>query len=168
MLATMKSSSRQPELLSAPPALSGSTMANPHVCVQTEGNHRAILVHGIVFSHLFPLLHPGSRRGSLRHGYAFRIRVRRSKPYRSLVRLFDANSSPPPTASPSGGIEGSGATLGRCKSRVAFRPGTWSRATNAEGAASIDFRRVPNQTPEKYRDSQRPGHPTVSSCHAIK
>ena len=50
MLATMKSSSRQPELLPAPPALSGSTMANPHVCVQTEGNHRAILVHGIVFS----------------------------------------------------------------------------------------------------------------------
>ena len=47
----MNSSSQQPELLPALPALSGSTMVNHHVCVQTEGNQRLILVHGIVFSH---------------------------------------------------------------------------------------------------------------------
>src|SRR5205823_222160 len=37
--------------LPALPALSGSTIVNHHVCVQTEGNQRLILVHGIVFSH---------------------------------------------------------------------------------------------------------------------
>src|SRR5882762_5997433 len=47
----MNSCSQQPELLPAPPVLSSSAMVNHHVCVQTEGNQRLILVHGIIFSH---------------------------------------------------------------------------------------------------------------------
>src|SRR6266851_776279 len=44
-------SPHQPELLPAPVLLPGSAMVNHHVCVQTEGDQLAILVHGIVFSH---------------------------------------------------------------------------------------------------------------------
>ena len=51
MLAIMSLSPQQPELLPAPVPLPGSAMVNHHVCVQTEGDQRAILVHGIVFSH---------------------------------------------------------------------------------------------------------------------
>ena len=47
----MSPSPQQPELLPAPVLLPGSAMVNHHVCVQTEGDQRAILVHGIVFSH---------------------------------------------------------------------------------------------------------------------
>src|SRR6266566_9695810 len=42
---------QQPELFSVPAPGPGSAMVNHHVCVQTEGDQRAILVHGIVFSH---------------------------------------------------------------------------------------------------------------------
>ena len=37
------------ELEPAKALLVGSVMVNPHVCVQTEGNQRVILVHGIIF-----------------------------------------------------------------------------------------------------------------------
>jgi DNA-binding CsgD family transcriptional regulator len=47
----MSLSPQQPELLPAPVPLPGSAMVNHHVGVQTEGDQRAILVHGIVFSH---------------------------------------------------------------------------------------------------------------------
>src|ERR1700674_2007711 len=67
----MNPSPQQPELLSVPAPLPGSAMVNPHVCVQTEGSQRVILVHGIVFSHystqdraaeayaMVTLFHPG-------------------------------------------------------------------------------------------------------------
>jgi DNA-binding CsgD family transcriptional regulator len=47
----MNPSSQQAELLPVPAPLPGSALVNPHVCIQTEGNQRRILVHGIVFSH---------------------------------------------------------------------------------------------------------------------
>jgi transposase len=47
----MNPSSQQVELLPVPAPLLDSVVVNPHVCVQMEGNQRAILVHGIVFSH---------------------------------------------------------------------------------------------------------------------
>jgi DNA-binding CsgD family transcriptional regulator len=47
----MDPSPQQPELLSPPPRLPGSALVNPQVWVQTEGNQRVILVHGIVFAH---------------------------------------------------------------------------------------------------------------------
>jgi transposase len=47
----MNPSSQQAELLPVPAPLLGSVIVNPQVCVQTEGNQRVILVHGIIFSH---------------------------------------------------------------------------------------------------------------------
>jgi hypothetical protein len=62
---------------------------------------------------LFPLLHSGQRRGSLRHGVAFRIGIRRSERSCSLLRLFHANSAPSPTASQSRRTDSSGANRGK-------------------------------------------------------
>src|SRR6266436_1480674 len=101
----MSPSPQQPELLPAPVLLPGSAMVNHHVCVQTEGDQRAILVHGIVFSHY-------STQDRAAEAYAMVTLFESGYADQNDIAHFDANSAPSPTASQNGRTKSSGAKRG--------------------------------------------------------